>query len=71
MRSAVRTPSGSFPAWAFIGLPVVAVPVMTDCGLPVAVQIIAPPWREDVALRIAQALQSAGIAHAPEPKLEP
>jgi 1-carboxybiuret hydrolase len=56
---------------SFIGLPVVAVPVMTDCGLPIGVQIIAAPWREDLALRIAQALESAGIAHAPEPKLEP
>ncbi|HEY1930967.1 MAG TPA: AtzE family amidohydrolase [Acetobacteraceae bacterium] len=56
---------------SFIGLPVVAVPVMTGCGLPIAVQIIAAPWREDVALRIAQALESAGIAHAPRPKLEP
>jgi len=55
---------------SFIGLPVAAVPVMTDCGLPTAVQIIAAPWREDVALRIAQVLESAGIARAPEPPRE-
>jgi 1-carboxybiuret hydrolase len=52
---------------SFIGLPVAAVPVMTGRGLPTAVQIIAAPWREDVALRIAQALDTAGIARAPRP----
>ena len=37
---------------SFIGLPVVAVPVPLS-PLPIGVQIIAPPWREDIALRIA------------------
>src|SRR6478752_3532943 len=37
---------------SFIGLPVVAVPVPLS-PLPIGVQIIAAPWREDVALRIA------------------
>ena len=37
---------------SFIGLPVVAVPVPL-APLPIGVQIIAAPWREDVALRIA------------------
>jgi 1-carboxybiuret hydrolase len=55
---------------SFIGLPVVAVPVMTDRGLPTAVQIIAAPWREDVVMCIAQALESAGIVRAPEPRGE-
>jgi len=31
----------------------------TEKGLPVGVQIVAKPWREDVALAIAQALQDA------------
>jgi len=31
------------------------------------VQIIAGPWREDVALAIAHALEVAGIAAAPRP----
>jgi aspartyl-tRNA(Asn)/glutamyl-tRNA(Gln) amidotransferase subunit A len=31
------------------------------------VQIIAAPWREDVALRIAYALEQMGIASAPTP----
>ncbi len=41
---------------SFIGLPVVAVPVPLK-PLPIGVQIIAAPWREDVALRIAYALE--------------
>ena len=42
---------------SFIGLPVVAVPVPL-APLPIGVQIIAAPWREDVALRIAHALEA-------------
>ena len=51
---------------SFIGLPVVAAPVPVD-PLPVAVQIIAAPWREDIALRIARALEQMGVAAAPQP----
>jgi AtzE family amidohydrolase len=53
---------------SFIGLPVVAVPIPL-APLPIGVQIIAAPWREDVALRIAYALERLGIAKAPEPNL--
>ncbi len=55
---------------SFIGLPVVAVPVPTALGLPIGVQIITAPWREDLALRIARALEVAGAAISPMPKLE-
>jgi AtzE family amidohydrolase len=51
---------------SFIGLPVVAVPVPLT-PLPIGVQIIAAPWREDVVLRIAHALETAGIAAAMRP----
>ncbi len=51
---------------SFIGLPVVAVPVPLT-PLPIGVQIIAAPWREDVALRIAYALERMGVAAAPTP----
>ncbi|GJE57004.1 AtzE family amidohydrolase [Methylobacterium thuringiense] len=50
---------------SFIGLPVVAVPVRLDAGLPLGVQIIAAPWREDLALRVAHHLECAGIIRAP------
>jgi aspartyl-tRNA(Asn)/glutamyl-tRNA(Gln) amidotransferase subunit A len=53
---------------SFIGLPVVAVPVPLT-PLPIAVQIIAAPWREDVALRIAHALEQMGAVAAPRPNL--
>ena len=33
--------------------------------LPIGVQIIAAPWREDLCLRVAQALETAGVARAP------
>jgi aspartyl-tRNA(Asn)/glutamyl-tRNA(Gln) amidotransferase subunit A len=51
---------------SFIGLPVVAVPIPLD-PMPIGVQIIAAPWREDIALRVAYALECAGIAVAPRP----
>jgi aspartyl-tRNA(Asn)/glutamyl-tRNA(Gln) amidotransferase subunit A len=37
--------------------------------LPIGVQVIAAPWREDVALRLAYALETMGIASAPRPAL--
>jgi AtzE family amidohydrolase len=48
-----------------IGLPVCAVPVWPDEGLPIGVQVITAPWREDRALRVAAVLEAAGIARAP------
>jgi len=50
---------------SFIGLPVVAVPVPL-MPLPIALQIVAAPWREDVALRIAYALEQKGVVAAPK-----
>jgi AtzE family amidohydrolase len=52
---------------SFIGLPVVAVPIPLD-PMPIGVQIITAPWREDIALRVAHALERAGVAAAPRPK---
>jgi aspartyl-tRNA(Asn)/glutamyl-tRNA(Gln) amidotransferase subunit A len=54
---------------SFIGLPVVNVPVwLPDQALPMGVQIIAAPWREDVALRIAHQLETMGAVKAPVAK---
>lgn len=55
---------------SFIGLPVVAVPHWVDDGLPVGVQIIAAPWREDLALRVARHLEKSGVSRIREPKCE-
>ena len=53
---------------SFIGLPVVAVPVPLD-PLPIGLQIIAASWREDVALRVAYALEQIGAVKAVRPKV--
>jgi aspartyl-tRNA(Asn)/glutamyl-tRNA(Gln) amidotransferase subunit A len=53
---------------SFIGLPVVAAPIPLD-PLPIAVQIIAPAWREDLALRVAAALEASGVARFKQPRL--
>ncbi len=53
---------------SFIGLPVVAVPIPLE-PLPIGIQLIAAPWREDVALRVAYALETIGVAAAPRPKI--
>jgi amidase/aspartyl-tRNA(Asn)/glutamyl-tRNA(Gln) amidotransferase subunit A len=54
-----------------IGLPVCAVPVW-GCHetMPIGVQIIAAPWREDLVLRVAHHLQVAGVARSPVASLE-
>lgn len=52
---------------SFAGCPVVCAPLWpaTAAGaaaMPIGVQLIAAPWREDLALRAAHALQAAGVA---------
>jgi 1-carboxybiuret hydrolase len=53
---------------SYIGLPVVAAPVNRPGQLPIGVQIIAPPWREDLAFAAALRLQRAGVVVAHPPK---
>ncbi len=50
-----------------IGLPVAAVPVLGG-SLPIGVQLIAAPWREDLCLRAAFALERAGVVGAKPPR---
>ena len=51
---------------SFIGLPVAAVPVWLEGeALPLGVQVIAAPWREDICLRIAHQLETQGTCTAP------
>ena len=52
---------------SFIGLPVIAVPVPLDARMPIGVQVITPPRREDIAFRIARRLEVSGVAVAPRP----
>jgi aspartyl-tRNA(Asn)/glutamyl-tRNA(Gln) amidotransferase subunit A len=59
---AVRANLGIFTQpISFIGLPVAAVPVwLPGAKLPIGVQIIGAPWREDLVLRVANALERSG-----------
>jgi aspartyl-tRNA(Asn)/glutamyl-tRNA(Gln) amidotransferase subunit A len=51
---------------SYVGLPAVAVPVWLEgATLPIGVQVIAPAWREDLALRVAHHLEAAGTCRAP------
>lgn len=50
---------------SFIGLPIVAVPVPQAGQLPIGVQVIARPWHEADALRVAAWLEGRGVAQSP------
>ena len=47
---------------SLVGVPVLCAPVEMVHGLPVGLQIIAAPWREDYCFRVASALEHMGIA---------
>ena len=49
---------------SFIGLPIVAVPLRGPGELPIGVQIIAAPWHESDALRVARVLEREGVTSA-------
>ena len=52
--------------FSFIGLPVAVAPIWVgDHKLPLGVQAVAAPWREDFALRVARQLEKNGTAKAP------
>ena len=50
---------------SFAGCPVAVAPLWPRLGegLPMGVQIITAPWREDLALRVAAVLENQGVAH--------
>lgn len=52
------------------GLPIATVPVFAPGELPIGVQLIAPPWREDLCLRAARYLEAHAVAaaHPPAPR---
>lgn len=55
---------------SFLGLPVTTVPLQTPGGLPIGLQLIAAPFREEVCLRAAWTLEQMGIAKAIPATLE-
>ena len=59
---AVRANLGLFTQpISFIGLPVVAVPTRKAGALPIGVQVIARPYNEAAALRVAAYLEKQGV----------
>ncbi|HUN92234.1 MAG TPA: AtzE family amidohydrolase [Burkholderiaceae bacterium] len=50
-----------------IGLPVVAAPIVAAATLPLGVQLVGAPWREDAVLQAAWRLQKEGVARADLP----
>ena len=55
-------PMGIFTSlFNITGLPAISVPVHVDeaSGLPVGVQIVAAPWKEDVLLQVANQLEQS------------
>ena len=50
---------------SFAGCPVVTAPMWPSStnGMPLGVQIIAAPWREDLAFTVARQLSDAGVAY--------
>jgi AtzE family amidohydrolase len=49
---------------SFVGLPIVTVPLRDPGLMPIGVQIIAAPWREADALRVAWALERDDVTTA-------
>ena len=47
--------------FSFAGLPTLAAPVAQTGSLPLGVQIVAAPWREDLVFRVAAAAEELGV----------
>ena len=41
-------------------MPTAVVPIGSENGMPIGVQIVGQPWREDVVLAVARALEASG-----------
>jgi len=56
---------------SFVGLPIVSVPIHQSGEMPVGVQVIAAPYQEALALRVAAVLEAKGVVIAPIAPLPP
>jgi Asp-tRNA(Asn)/Glu-tRNA(Gln) amidotransferase A subunit family amidase len=52
---------------SFAGLPTLAAPVVQTGSLPLGVQIVAAPWREDLVFQVAAAAEELGVLASPYP----
>ncbi len=50
-----------------IGLPVVTVPAYSGNSMPLGMQLISPPWREDISLQVAAFLEMSGAVNCSRP----
>ena len=53
-----------------IGIPLLGLPALSVCsgleaGVPSGVQLVAPPWREDLCLEAGEVLERAFGLHPP------
>ena len=49
------------------GFPIAVAPLATPGALPVGVQVVAAPWREDLAMAAVDRLSKAGFVAPPPP----
>ena len=50
--------------WSLTGFPAISVPCGFVRGLPYAIQLVAPPWREDLLVALGSAVQRATMGSA-------
>ncbi|HKF76474.1 MAG TPA: amidase [Candidatus Dormibacteraeota bacterium] len=68
-RESVDTDYSWMLPWSLTGAPVVVVPVGSEAGLPVAVQVVGRPWQDHVAIAAARCIEAAVPAPAAAPDL--
>ena len=51
--------------WSFTGFPAMSVPCGWAGGLPVGLQLVAPPWREDLVVAVAGAVERWSAGSSP------
>lgn len=56
--------------YAVAGLPAASVPVASDAGLPLGVQVVSRPFREDLVLRAARVLERSMAGFRPPPSID-
>lgn len=56
--------------WSLASLPAISVPCGFDAiGMPIGMQLVAAPWKDDVLLRAAAAFQGAADWHRRRPRI--
>jgi len=53
--------SGNTSLWSLTGFPALSLPCGMVDGLPVGLQLVAPPWREDHLIALGSALEASAV----------